>query len=163
MPHQRARALLAVVGATLLAGCSSGAVTVNPWQPPDAVATICARLAATLPAELDVGNRRLATRDVNGVPAGAVARSWGDPPVVLRCGVPRPPEYRPDDVLLTVDGVDWLDVAGEGGRFFTTWGRVAYVEVAVPAAYAPEPTVLTAVAAAIRRNVPVDARGDSPR
>ena len=115
MPYPRARVLLAVVGAALLAGCGGGAVTVQPWQPAPVAAT-CARLAAALPAELDVGNRRLATRDVDGVPAGAVARSWGDPPVVLRCGVPRPPEYRPDDVLLTVDGVDWLDVAGEGGR-----------------------------------------------
>jgi hypothetical protein len=54
-----------------------------------------------------------------------------------------------------VNGVDWLPVDGDGGVFFTTVGRVAYVEVAVPSAYAPEPGVLTYFADAVAATNPL--------
>ncbi len=85
-------------------------------------------------------------------PAPAVA-AWGDPPVILRCGVP-PPVADPTATVLQVDGVDWLPVAGEGGTFFTTVGRVAQVEVAVPDDYAPEADVLSDLTAAVTAAVP---------
>jgi hypothetical protein len=37
---------------------------------------------------------------------------------------------------------------------FTTWGRVLYVEVMVPDAYAPEANALVDLAPAIKQNIP---------
>jgi Protein of unknown function (DUF3515) len=83
--------------------------------------------------------------------------AWGDPPIVLRCGVALPAEFRPDAQLYEVDGVTWLPVKGRGGYFFTTISRAVNVEVAVPDEYAPEAQVLTELADAISDNVPAAA------
>ncbi len=92
------------------------------------------------------------SRDVD--PDDGLTAAWGDPAIVLRCGVPPPAEYQPDAQLFDVDGVEWLPVEGDGGFFFTTVDREAYVEVAVPDDYAPEATVLTDLAEAIQDTVP---------
>ncbi len=123
---------------------------ITPWTPQDGTRTACEALDQVLTGTLQGTVRR----EVSGVPAGGVARAWGDPAVVLRCGVPQPAEYRPDSQLAVVDGVDWLPVQGDGGYFFVTVGRVAYVEVAVPSTYAPEAGVLTALGGPIRRTIP---------
>jgi hypothetical protein len=86
-------------------------------------------------------------RDVD--PASEQVAAWGDPPIVLRCGVPLPAEYRRDAQLLDVEGVGWFPVDGEGGTFFTAVDRQPYVEVAVPDDYAPEAVVLADLAAAV--------------
>ncbi len=91
-------------------------------------------------------------RDVD--PDDGLTAAWGDPAVILRCGVPAPAEYRPDAQVFDVDGVEWLPVEGDGGYFFTTIDREVYVEVAVPDDYAPEATVLTDLAEAIQDTVP---------
>jgi hypothetical protein len=51
--------------------------------------------------------------------------------------------------------VDWLPEQRSAGYVFTAVGRQAYVEVAVPNAYAPETSVLPDLAPAIAANVPV--------
>ena len=56
--------------------------------------------------------------------------AWGDPPVLLRCGVEPPGPTT--DPCLTVEGVDW--VARESGTavVFTSFGRRPALEVSVP-------------------------------
>lgn len=108
----------------------------------------CAALLADLP---DVVSDAV-QRDVRDEPEGIAA--WGEPLIVLRCGVPLPPEYRPDALLTELDGVAWLDIDGEGGTFFATVDRDPIVEVAVPADYAPQSDVLADLAPAIAAHIP---------
>ena len=83
---------------------------------PVAASADCARLLSGLPDALATGGTLLPRRLLaDPVPAGTVA--WGGlggdvpggrTPVVLRCGLPRPPELTPTSVLVDVDGVSWL-------------------------------------------------------
>jgi hypothetical protein len=109
---------------------------------------MCAALVEALPEVVADAVRR----DVE--PAGPAVAAWGDPPVILRCGVPAP-VADPTTTVLALDGVDWLPVPGEGGTFFTTVGRAAQVQVAVPDDYAPEADVLSDLADAVTAAVPL--------
>jgi Protein of unknown function (DUF3515) len=138
-----------VLGGTLLVGgCGFGAVDVEPFETAPGSEQACAALLDALPEVVSDAVRR----DVE--PASDHAAAWGDPPVVLRCGIALPGEYRPDTQLLDVDGVGWFPVDGQGGTFFTATDREPYVEVAVPDDYAPEAVVLADLAAAINATIP---------
>lgn len=103
-----------------------------------------------LPATVD-GRKRRATD-----PASVRVAAWGDPAVVLRCGVPRPRQLAPTSEVVEVNGVAWFLEPGSA-YVFTTVGRVANVEVRVPssversAATAP----LVDLARAVSRNDPL--------
>ena len=114
----------------------------------------CARLGSQLPAEL-VG---LAQRPV--APPDLSAAAWGEPPVVLRCGV-RPPEgYDPAvSEVLTVRGtgsgagVSWF--AEPGARRATAVDRAVFVEVTAPAGVAVA-DVLAPLSGAVSASLPFD-------
>ncbi|MGH8774962.1 MAG: DUF3515 domain-containing protein [Jiangellaceae bacterium] len=125
------------------ASCGLGSVDVASHDLEPGTEEICSALLEELPDLVSDAVRR----DVADEPAGVAV--WGAPPIVLRCGVPLPAEYRPDAQLLDVDGVGWLPVRGAGGAFFTVADRDPHVEVAVPDDYAPEAEVLADLAAAI--------------
>jgi hypothetical protein len=108
---------------------------------------VCADLVAALPEVVADAVRR----DVQ--PPDPTTAAWGDPPVILRCGVPAP-VADPTTTVLEVDGVDWLPVPGEGGTFFSTLNRVATVEVAVPDDYAPEADVLSDLTGPVSDTLP---------
>ena len=144
--------LLALAAPALLSACSS-TIDVPPPAPTDAAAQVaCARLVATLPGRLDGHERRrVAPRD-------ALAAAWGDPPIVLRCGVGAPPlDISGEQPDVEVDGVTWRPVSQRDGYLFTTLDRVAYVEVRVPSAYAPEVNPLVDLAGPVKQTVPVSA------
>ena len=61
--------------------------------------------------------------------------AWGDPPIVLRCGVPRPVAFVRTSSLTVVNGVQWLAERRPGAVLWTAVDREVYVEVSVPAAY----------------------------
>lgn len=124
--HRRPRLTLAAGAlATLvtLAGCAS-AVPVE--AAPEAADPLCAEVMVSLRSgSLD----ELADRPRRDTTAQSTA-AWGDPPVLLRCGVPTPGPTT--DACVRVDGVDWvLDDSGER-PVFTTYGRVPAVEVSFP-------------------------------
>jgi hypothetical protein len=121
------------IGAALasLPGCGFGAVEVEPHTLTQGSSSDCEALDADLPNVVSDAVRR----DVEDEPPGIVA--WGEPPVVLRCGVEMPPEYEPDAVLTELNGVAWLPIDGVGGDFFATVDRDPIVEVAIPEAYEP--------------------------
>ncbi|WP_069113993.1 DUF3515 domain-containing protein [Jiangella alba] len=129
--------------ATVLAGCGFGAVDVTPHEPEPGSADVCAALQDALPDTVDDAIER----DVD--PSSEYVAAWGQPAIVLRCGVAMPASYRPDAQLFDVDGVGWLADEGEGGIFFTAVDREVLIEVAVPDDYAPEANVLTDLATAI--------------
>ena len=141
---------LGVVALLTVSACSSG-LAVSPPNPPPigAAAYTCSAVHGALPDEVD-GHGVTAT-----TPKSPLTSAWGQPPIVLRCGVATPKALTPTSQLLTVDGVDWLPEQLTQGYLFTTVGRQVNVEVAVPDAYSPEAGVLTDLSPVIAKLDPV--------
>lgn len=95
-------------------------------SPARQVAVFCARLHDALPSRLD---GRSATPLS---PKSALTAAWGNPAVVLRCGVARPRSLRPTSELLKINDALWFLEETHGAYIFTSYGRVAFVEVRVP-------------------------------
>ncbi|UOB09999.1 DUF3515 domain-containing protein [Streptomyces sp. HP-A2021] len=141
------------------AGCSSADDSASAAVPsPDAKVTeLCRNLDKVLPAKVD-GERR-----EDPEPASALTAGWGSPAIILRCGVPRPPEMvdpkvaegrDPDAVAGGVNGVDWLmEKQDDGGYRFTSANREVYVEVAVPEGV-DSSGVLIDLASAVKKAIP---------
>ncbi|AZQ37652.1 DUF3515 domain-containing protein [Streptomyces cyaneochromogenes] len=120
------------------AGCSSPDDSGSAAVPsPGAKATqLCRNLDKVLPAKVDGESRE------DPSPASALTAGWGDPAIILRCGVERPPkmidpkvaEGRDQDAVAGgVEGVKWLMEKQDDGAYrFTSASRRAYVEVTVP-------------------------------
>jgi hypothetical protein len=68
----------------------------------------------------------LPRRDTTGQSTAA----WGDPPVVLRCGVAPPGPTT--QACETVAGVDWVVARSDERVTYTTYGREPAVEVELP-------------------------------
>jgi len=117
-------------------GSGSGSGSVSIQRPPGNAA--CAPLMDSLPDAL-LG---LPRRDTS--PADDQVRAWGDPAIVLRCGVDRPAMLEPasDATVFYIkdkaegNGVLWLTDPNEqddgGPTIFTAVDRGAYVEVQIP-------------------------------
>ncbi|HEX6195079.1 MAG TPA: DUF3515 domain-containing protein [Jiangellaceae bacterium] len=147
MPRRPYLGAAAIGAAIVTSGCGFGAVELDPHSLTPGSESACNALDADLPDVVSDAVRR----DVQDEPAGIVA--WGEPPVVLRCGVGLPPEYQPDAVLTELNGVAWLPVEGVGGDFFATVDRDPIVEMAIPDAYEPT-VVLGDVGPAILEHIP---------
>jgi hypothetical protein len=140
---------LGTVGAFLLiSGCGGGSIDVSPPSPEASAAAACETLAASLPDTVQDGERRETS------PESDLTAAWGDPAVVLRCGVSSPAAYEPTAELVEVNGVEWFPEELERGYRFTTFGRSAFVEVTVPDRYRPEVNALVDLAAAVEAAVP---------
>jgi hypothetical protein len=135
--RHRRRAVPAVIGVPVLSavlvtatGCSSADDSARAAVPgPGAKGTeLCRKLDSLLPSEVDGLERR------DPEPASALTAGWGDPAIILRCGVERPAEMDdPEADGVEVDGVGWLLQKQKDGSFrFTTTLRKAYVEVSIP-------------------------------
>ncbi|MCX5526756.1 DUF3515 domain-containing protein [Streptomyces bobili] len=136
----RPRPVVLLPLALLLAavGCSSadGDVSAAVPSPSATVTELCRNLDRALPSTVDEQHRR------DPSPASALTAGWGNPAIILRCGVERPPKMidpkvatgaDPDAVAGGVNGVNWLMEKGDDGAYrFTTASRLAYVEVTVP-------------------------------
>ncbi len=105
----------------LLTGCAGPGAT-QIQAAPSASDAGCAALLNRLPATL-LG-RKLGTTDAAG------AAVWGDPAIVLRCGVEPPGPSA--DACVTVNNVDWLFRENTSAYLFTTYGRTPATELAVP-------------------------------
>ena len=135
-----------LAGLALLAGC--GKVAVDDPTPDPATAQVCGAVMGALPEEvLDQGRQT--------VEPGVLSAAWGRPAIVLRCGVPAPAALTPTSDCLEVNGVGWFAEEAQGGMIFTTIGRPAFVEVSVPARYAPESGALADLGAAVAAHDPV--------
>jgi hypothetical protein len=133
------RAVLALLSAALLAGCGGGLYDF-PTDPDTSAA--CRALLDAVPE--DVADQESTPVDSERVAA------WGDPRIVLRCGVQRPKALEPTSRCDDVDGVGWFTEDRDGGgRLFTTIGRDPDVSVEVPGDYRPAGTALIDLAQAI--------------
>lgn len=145
--------LLAAVGCSSADGDVSAAVP----SPSATVTELCRNLDRALPSAVDEQHRR------DPSPASALTAGWGNPAIILRCGVERPPKMTdpkvatgadPDAVAGGVNGVNWLMEKGDGGAYrFTTASRLAYVEVTVPEGRDTS-GVLIDLASAVKKAIP---------
>jgi hypothetical protein len=145
--------LLASLVALTLAACGDRVAveppsTASPTGSPGSTFVVCGSLHDGLPDAV-VGQQERET-----TPNSTSTAAWGDPAITLRCGVDRPSAMQPTSSLISVDGVAWLPEELTHGYVFTTYGRVAYVEVTVPDDYAPEGEVLTTFADAVKATDP---------
>ncbi|MDT0471858.1 DUF3515 domain-containing protein [Streptomyces griseoviridis] len=135
------------------AGCSSaddGTRAAVP-DPGAKVTELCQNLDGTLPSEVDGEGRR------DPEPASALTAGWGNPAIILRCGVPRPAEMDdPEADGVEVEGVGWLLQKRDDGSYrFTTTLRRAYVEVTIPKARTGDGMApLVDVAPAVKKAIP---------
>jgi hypothetical protein len=130
-------ALLLLLAAALLAGCSRGVPVTVPGRGTDPV---CAKAAAAWPASVS-GRETVATD-----PVDPAVHAWGDPAIVARCGVAAPGPTT--DECLTVNGVDWVATPLSDGTRFVTYGRDPALEVLVPRSDVPEGSLLPVFTAA---------------
>jgi len=101
-------------------------VAVPPVTP--AADASCPKLMSSLPFELTGAVSRQVRSDT------PYAYAWGDPPIVLRCGVPSPAGFVAGSGLIQINGVQWyVDTADPAATVWTTVDRPVGVEVRVPA------------------------------
>jgi hypothetical protein len=86
------------------------------------------------------------------------AAAWGDPPIELRCGVPKPVQFDRFAACQTVNGVDWfIPESQQTGRAvditMTAVGRAEFVEVQVPHNYFPPAATMADLADAVKHSI----------
>jgi hypothetical protein len=141
-------------GSTKSTGGVLPAVTVTASTPDDATLGKCAQVLSALPVQIDAstaaGAATLAPRRVVATPANAQVVAWGDPAVVLVCGVTRPAALVPNssNLLAGFNDVFWLPTTSKSQTVFTTVDRSIYIQVTVPSAQdvQPLPIIATAIA-----------------
>ncbi|MBC9723539.1 DUF3515 domain-containing protein [Streptomyces sp. TRM68367] len=151
--HHSVLRLPALVLLITVAGCSSADDSASAAVPsPGAKVTkLCQNLDKVLPARVDGQDRR------DPEPASALTAGWGNPAIILRCGVVRPAAMNdPEADGVDVNGVGWLlQKQGDGSFRFTTTLRKAYVEVTIPKGRTEDGMApLVDVAPAIKKAVP---------
>ena len=131
--------LCTLLVALLLSACSAGPVAVEVPEVPDDEATACRDLVAALPDEVDGEERR----EVTGADGRAAA--WGDPAIVLRCGVPQPADFTDTASCLQANGTGWFIpdavLASDDQTRDVTMTAVGFrprVEVFLPGDYRPD-------------------------
>lgn len=140
-PHLTRTLALALAAAAVLAGCSTGLYEF-PTEP--GTAKVCR-------AVVDAAPDSVAGQAATPVDSDRVA-AWGDPRIVLRCGVTRPEALKPTSRCDDVDGVGWFAEKHEGGQLFTTVGREPSISVEVPASIEPAATALLDVAEVVKQH-----------
>jgi hypothetical protein len=122
-----------------------------PPAPPEATAP-CEAVLRALPLELAGEPSRPVQSDSPFVYA------WGEPPVVLVCGVDRPEGWVLGASAIQINGVQWyVDTADPDTTVWTTVDRPVYVEVRLPASVdsAPVTALTTELAQALPFQEPV--------
>jgi hypothetical protein len=108
----------------------------------------CNKLLTTLPTELAT----LAPRTVKSQPSSPYVLAWGDPAVVLRCGVAKPAGFVATSLVYAVNKVYWFQAVDGNDDVFTSIDRSAYIEVRVPKKQLTQP--LAAISDAIVKALP---------
>jgi len=119
-------------------------VAVPPVTP--AARAACPALMKVLPLDLLEDPSRRVRSD------SPFAYAWGDPPVVLVCGVDRPAGWVVGAAAIQINGVQWyVDTDDPDTTVWTAVDRSVYVEVRLPASVdsAPVTALTTQIAAAL--------------
>jgi hypothetical protein len=143
----------------LLAGCAPGPVDVDEPRPDEVDAKACHALVDDLPDSVADQSRRETD------PESPLVAAWGDPAIILRCGLPAP-RLGATASCLTVDGVDWYlpdaEVAAPGEEqgtvSITSIGREQTVVVDLPGDYWPPATALADLSPAVKKDIAATTR-----
>lgn len=155
-PGRSVRVAAFLAGTTValvaLAGCGTGPVALDAPDLDGATARTCDALVEALPETVaDQPAREVSPADVPGA-------AWGDPPIELVCGVPRPEGFDRVSTCTTVNDVDWFvpeeQLDRRGDLTMTVVNREVYVEVRLPEEHWPPATTLADLADAVRESVP---------
>jgi hypothetical protein len=147
------RWLAAVAALPALVACG-GPVEVDVPELDAAEREVCAAFAADLPASL-------AEQDVVEIePADAPAAAYGDPPIVVRCGVGEPAGWSLASSCEIAEGVGWFIPEEhyddqELDLTLTAAGYRPRVEVAIPADYRPNagPAAMAKLAPLVKKHL----------
>ena len=109
---------------------------------------VCAGLVDSLPATVDGAERRETD------PSDAPAAAWGDPAIVLTCGVPAPAGFDDFSTCQEIDGVGWYipdeQVTGRPEPVtMTTIDREVNVQVTLPETHWPPAAAMVDLAPAV--------------
>ena len=129
----------------LLAGCAAS-VDVDEYPTVQGTEVDCKALIAD-------ASQRVADQERLEVP-GDIAAAWGDPAIILRCGVEKPDALTPSSRCFDVNGVGWLAETTADGYLFTTIGRTFHVSVEVPKTYDPAADALADLATSVKKHDP---------
>lgn len=99
-------------------------------EAPGATTPACTALTAALPDELG-GLVRRAIQQADDPSLTAVA-AWGEPAVILRCGVPTPAELSCSSAVQEVSGVAWLPLSSGGDTTYFVADRSVRVALTIP-------------------------------
>jgi hypothetical protein len=130
--------LVAVIGVIVAAAVVNSRPVTSVTDPlvvssvdsPGAGSAFCATLLAALPDQLGTLPRRPLAQGDDPLLAGVAA--WGEPAVVLRCGLPNPAELTCSASVQVVDGVTWLPLTGQGAITYLAVDRPVRVALTVP-------------------------------
>jgi Protein of unknown function (DUF3515) len=118
-----------------------------PPVTPEADAS-CPALMGALPLELTGEASRPVQSD------SPYAYAWGDPPIVLVCGVDAPAGLEPTSPLIQINGVNWfVDTGHPDVVVWTAVDRAVYVQVTVSADTDSAP--VTALGPVINDTLPI--------
>ncbi|SFL48641.1 DUF3515 domain-containing protein [Geodermatophilus ruber] len=108
----------------------------------------CPALMGALPLELTGEPSRPVRSD------SPYAYAWGEPPIVLVCGVEPPAGFEATSPLIQINGVQWfVDTSDPDATVWTTVDRPVHVRVTLPAATDSAP--VTALGPVINDALPV--------
>ena len=117
-----------------------------PPVTPEADAS-CPALMGALPLELDGEPSRRVQSD------SPYAYAWGDPAIVLVCGVDRPEGYVTGAAAIQINGVQWyVDTSDPDTTVWTTVDRPVYVQISLPPSVDSAP--VTALTPQIAQTLP---------
>ncbi|HET6563025.1 MAG TPA: DUF3515 domain-containing protein [Marmoricola sp.] len=137
--------LLLVLGA-----CGSGAVDVAGDPPAAEDREACRSLLDDVPDTVADLPARAVT------PADGWGAAWGDPAIVLRCGVDLPEGFDAVAACTTVNGVDWYlpdtPPEDEGAVTITTVHREPLVELRLPSEHWPPAAAMVDLAGTVREH-----------
>ncbi|RVW04732.1 DUF3515 domain-containing protein [Rhodococcus spongiicola] len=137
-------------------------VGLGPVEAPAAESSECTTLMADLPEKLG-DFTRAELRDPAPVAAAAWQQTEGEP-IVMRCGLPRPPEFNEASPLSIVDGVQWFEISGAAqGMDASTWyavDRGVYIALTAPGGSGPTP--LQDASAAVAKALPAQPPDPAP-
>ena len=137
------RAVSAAVLLAVTAGCTGDDGAPDLAAAPGGSSQACAGVVDRAPQT--VLDRTRTTPQAVGVAA------WGDPPIVLQCGVDVP-DGPTSDPCITVDGVDWTIAdpdAEDRAATYVSYGRDPAVRVTVPGDRGEASGALVDLAAAV--------------
>lgn len=147
MSKRRALSAAVCVAAPLLviSACSYG-VPVDAYPTAPNTSKNCDALYADLPNQVADQKRR-------GVKS-TIAAAWGDPEIIVRCGVEQPAALTRSSRCDVVDDVGWFSEDVADGLLFTTIGRQFFISVEVPKGYDPPADALVDLAKSVKKHDP---------